>query len=123
MARLIAGILYGNDALIARHASHLCGNASCLSPAHIYLEPADDNWARDECHKFGFVGEECAHVPKCLQCEQSSRSLFYQSSIVFSAQIQKRRNKRECKKRPDHVSCILSSLQPLIVLFQLFDKI
>ena len=72
-ARLIAFLLYGGEALKARHASHLCGNCACLHPAHIYPELAHENYSRDNHHAVGVFGAACNHNPKCLKCEFKQR--------------------------------------------------
>ena len=45
------------------NASHLCGNWTCMNPAHIYPEPWSVNISRNPCFKdrFGL----CDHQPQC----------------------------------------------------------
>lgn len=67
-ARMICGIVYGFDGLIGHHASHLCGNANCLNPAHVFPERQETNWSRDRCHSNGYFFEaQCSHSPLCLK--------------------------------------------------------
>ncbi|PVH72759.1 hypothetical protein DL98DRAFT_520327 [Cadophora sp. DSE1049] len=46
------------------HLSHLCGNWTCLNPAHTTVEPGHINISRNNCfsHRSG-----CLHTPKCLK--------------------------------------------------------
>lgn len=46
------------------HLSHLCGNWTCLNPAHTTVEPGYVNISRNNCfsHRSG-----CLHTPKCLK--------------------------------------------------------
>lgn len=46
------------------HLSHLCGNWTCLNPAHTTVEPGHVNISRNNCfsHRSG-----CLHTPKCLK--------------------------------------------------------
>ncbi|KAH6706473.1 hypothetical protein BKA61DRAFT_139384 [Leptodontidium sp. MPI-SDFR-AT-0119] len=46
------------------HLSHLCGNWTCLNPAHTTVEPGRTNISRNTCfsHRSG-----CLHTPKCLK--------------------------------------------------------
>ncbi|KAG4441889.1 hypothetical protein IFR05_002630 [Cadophora sp. M221] len=46
------------------HLSHLCGNWTCLNPAHTTVEPGSTNVNRNSCfsHRSG-----CLHSPKCLK--------------------------------------------------------
>ncbi|KAH7381955.1 hypothetical protein BKA64DRAFT_647485 [Cadophora sp. MPI-SDFR-AT-0126] len=46
------------------HLSHLCGNWTCLNPAHTTVEPGHVNISRNSCfsHRSG-----CLHTPKCMK--------------------------------------------------------
>jgi hypothetical protein len=46
------------------HLSHLCGNWTCLNPAHTTVEPGAVNISRNNCfsHRCG-----CPHSPKCMK--------------------------------------------------------
>jgi hypothetical protein len=47
------------------HASHLCGNWTCLNIEHIVVEPGSINNNRNTCFK---VAQPCSnHIPKCLK--------------------------------------------------------
>lgn len=48
-------------------ASHVCGNAWCVSPAHGVWETAWDNVARNACLDEKYAGHysTCPHQPKC----------------------------------------------------------
>ena len=54
------------DGLINRqwHLSHLCGNWTCLNPAHTTVEPGSVNISRNNCfsHRGG-----CLHDPPCMK--------------------------------------------------------
>jgi hypothetical protein len=54
------------DGLINRcwHLSHLCGNWTCLNPAHTTVEPGSVNISRNNCfsHRSG-----CHHKPPCMK--------------------------------------------------------
>jgi hypothetical protein len=48
------------------HASHLCGNWTCLNTEHVVIEPGSVNSNRNTCFKA--VDQPCSsHVPKCLK--------------------------------------------------------
>lgn len=60
--------MYGFATLRGRHASHRCGNATCLHPNHLYPEVQENNFDRDLCHS----GERsiCTHVyAPCFSCK------------------------------------------------------
>ena len=46
------------------HLSHLCGNWTCLNPAHTTIEPGNVNISRNNCfsHRSG-----CLHNPQCMK--------------------------------------------------------
>lgn len=46
------------------HLSHLCGNWTCLNPAHTTVEPGAMNVSRNNCfsHRSG-----CGHNPQCMK--------------------------------------------------------
>lgn len=46
------------------HLSHLCGNWTCLNPAHTTVEPGNVNISRNKCfsHRVG-----CLHQPPCIK--------------------------------------------------------
>jgi hypothetical protein len=46
------------------HLSHLCGNWTCLNPAHTTVEPGNINLSRNNCfsHRSG-----CLHTPPCMK--------------------------------------------------------
>ena len=46
------------------HLSHLCGNWTCLNPAHTTVEPGNINISRNNCfsHRSG-----CLHNPPCMK--------------------------------------------------------
>ena len=112
-ARFIAAILYGGDALVARHASHLCGNGLCLSPAHIFLELPHINFSRDECHLNGKVGDDCKHMPKYIKCENLNLLWFTfldDRFLGFSSQIRcKQREEGGGRRRPHNVCAMLAA--------------
>ncbi|KAH7126968.1 hypothetical protein B0J11DRAFT_579388 [Dendryphion nanum] len=47
------------------HASHLCGNWTCLNPQHIIAEPGSINLSRNPC--FADRDGRCLHSPQCLK--------------------------------------------------------
>lgn len=47
------------------HASHLCGNWTCVNPRHISPEPGTINSQRNFC--LGNANRTCLHIPRCLQ--------------------------------------------------------
>lgn len=49
----------------AWHASHLCGNWTCLNPQHINPEPGPINLSRNRC--FADRDGPCSHHPPCLK--------------------------------------------------------
>ncbi|CZR58579.1 uncharacterized protein PAC_08471 [Phialocephala subalpina] len=51
------------------HLSHLCGNWTCLNPAHTTVEPGNINISRNNCfsHRSG-----CHHEPKCMKDKKIS---------------------------------------------------
>ncbi|KAF2867138.1 hypothetical protein BDV95DRAFT_184736 [Massariosphaeria phaeospora] len=49
----------------AWHASHLCGNWTCLNPRHITAEDGRMNVTRNSC--FSDRDGPCSHSPKCLK--------------------------------------------------------
>ncbi|EPE32101.1 His-Me finger endonuclease [Glarea lozoyensis ATCC 20868] len=46
------------------HASHLCGNWSCVNAKHIYVEEGRVNAGRNACFMHR---DECRHDPRCLK--------------------------------------------------------
>ena len=46
------------------HLSHLCGNWTCLNPAHMTLESGSINVARNWCFRMKMG---CEHSPKCMK--------------------------------------------------------
>jgi hypothetical protein len=51
------------------HLSHLCGNWTCLNPAHTTVEPGSVNISRNNCfsHRSG-----CFHSPQCMKDKKVS---------------------------------------------------
>ncbi|KAI9769352.1 MAG: hypothetical protein M1840_004053 [Geoglossum simile] len=47
------------------HLSHLCGNWTCVNPAHCTVEPGSVNIGRNKC--FRDKEGPCEHVPSCLK--------------------------------------------------------
>lgn len=50
-------------------ASHLCNNAVCMNPEHLWFESGDINKSRIYCRLFRHHENfKCLHEPRCLGC-------------------------------------------------------
>lgn len=69
ISKLLQGLLSEEELVgIANeswHASHLCGNWTCLNERHVHPEPGKVNINRNPC--FRNVSGPCAHIPVCLK--------------------------------------------------------
>lgn len=69
VAMLLEGLLTDDakEGIIenAWHASHLCGNWTCINPHHITVEPGPVNISRNPC--FRDKERPCSHTPRCLK--------------------------------------------------------
>ena len=47
-------------------ASHICGMARCINPAHLIWESESKNVSRNKCHKWQHF-DRCKHQPHCIK--------------------------------------------------------
>ncbi len=69
--RAAAEARHGRLAAEDEHASHLCNNAECYEPSHMWLELGPVNRSRRLCHLCMALGvldwkDLCCHEPPCL---------------------------------------------------------